>query len=474
MAHSSLQTPGAATSTPLLAADGGAPPLRGAGHRRRESELDLIADVRTLQPPEQQNFVAPRRAHIESQVEALESELAAHPPNSSRWKPVSDTVFGSIDRIGMAAAYGVLWLRGYRSREWANLPVGTLHALHGLCPHAPLPPLAICSGLGSSSTDYVALLLRLWGTFRSITVIELPGHGYTAATSCPLTAASVRDAYRVVLDDLSSQGPIIVVGHSLGGRVALDYVTGCGRNLNGTMTASPSQSQSGSASQSGALAANAGNASSSGGVTVGGGVGGTTAATVMSAPGAGSSSATGIASGAGGQVQSKSDSDYRAVVRHGGGADALTDLDAVAAEAAATLTHQAQPASGSDPTRTALAAAAPLSAPPPQAVAATSAAAAPCPQTESQPFFTSEAIAQHMQQRVAALVLVAAMGAPFSPADLGRLFSIYSVQHYSQGEYAVANVGRSQRLMRLQSTLKLTDYAAFSRFHSSLLTGLLA
>lgn len=368
--------------------ESGAPPPRGTGHGHRASELDSIADVRMLQPPEQRSFVAPRRAHIESQVHALESELAAHPPNSGRWKPISDAVFGGIDRVGMAAAYGVLWLRGYRSRQWANLPVGTLHALHGVCPHAPLPPLAICSGLGSSSTDYVALLLRLWGIFRSVTVIELPGHGYSATTSCPLTAAAVRDAYRLVLDELSASEPIIVVGHSLGGRVALDYVTGCGRNGSGS-----GSNRGGDCGCSTILTSTAG--------------GSATAAPTAAHVQPSQAAAISPQERAGTDVTTASNAASTGLAQ-------AANLDALATEAAASLAG-----AGSLP------------------AAASShhdgpGAAGPAPNTQAS--YTSEAVAAEMQRRVAALVLVAAMGAPFAPADLQRLFSVYSVEHYSQGE----------------------------------------
>lgn len=142
-------------------------------------------------------------------------------------------LIGAVDRLGMSLFYGLLRTQGFRS-VYFDTPCGRIHGLQS--PDDPskiLPPAVICSGMGSASTDYILLLLKLKSWYQQVTVLELVGHAYSTE-GCPreLNAENVTATYRQILDSLSSEErPVFLIGHSLGGRIALDYVTGRGREL---------------------------------------------------------------------------------------------------------------------------------------------------------------------------------------------------------------------------------------------------
>lgn len=215
-------------------------------HHRTASDIDLTSDVRARGVS---TFVAERRTALERDAAAVEADIRARP--RSRRSALGDaTVYkliAGIDRVGRALFYGVLRSQGFRSIYW-NTRCGRIHALQcSLDTTKILPPAVIMSGMGSGSTDYILLLLKLKAWFQQVTVVELVGHAYSTATD-HVNAENVTASYRYIFDSLcSEQKPIFLIGHSLGGRLALDYVTGAGRDIGLAETADQAARPSGSA-----------------------------------------------------------------------------------------------------------------------------------------------------------------------------------------------------------------------------------
>ncbi len=119
------------------------------------------------------------------------------------------------ERLGRAA----MRRRGVRTR-WVPTPEATLHA-YELRGRGDLPTIVVLHGLGSGSTSFGPLMVRLGRDARRVLAVDYPGHGFSSAPAAALTAdtliASVTHALDVLLDD----GPAILVGSSLGGAVAL-------------------------------------------------------------------------------------------------------------------------------------------------------------------------------------------------------------------------------------------------------------
>lgn len=101
---------------------------------------------------------------------------------------------------------------------WVDLDHGRVRVLAAGPPAAP--PLLLIHGLGMSAAYWTAYTFpALGGAFRLLAP-DLPGYGGSA----PLprhTLAAYTDAVRALLDRLAPQAPVHVLGHSMGGQIAL-------------------------------------------------------------------------------------------------------------------------------------------------------------------------------------------------------------------------------------------------------------
>jgi pyruvate dehydrogenase E2 component (dihydrolipoamide acetyltransferase) len=79
------------------------------------------------------------------------------------------------------------------------------------------PPVALIHGFGADRLSWAATVPALAGA-RALHAVELPGHGQAGAVPDPATPeALAREVARAV----APLGPLPVIGHSLGGAVAL-------------------------------------------------------------------------------------------------------------------------------------------------------------------------------------------------------------------------------------------------------------
>jgi pimeloyl-ACP methyl ester carboxylesterase len=77
-------------------------------------------------------------------------------------------------------------------------------------------------GIGSTATAFGPLLSLLRRHARRIVAPDYPGHGFSDEPRSPLTPAALFEAVTSALDTLESE-PMVLVGNSLGGAVAMHY-----------------------------------------------------------------------------------------------------------------------------------------------------------------------------------------------------------------------------------------------------------
>ena len=102
--------------------------------------------------------------------------------------------------------------------EWRSTPVDGRPAHYGVVGDGP--PLVFLHGWGLSGRAYEQALLHIAGEGVSVYAPSLPGFGGTAAlpeATLPAYAAWVAD----FLDAVDVEGPVIAMGHSFGGGVAI-------------------------------------------------------------------------------------------------------------------------------------------------------------------------------------------------------------------------------------------------------------
>jgi 3-oxoadipate enol-lactonase len=86
-------------------------------------------------------------------------------------------------------------------------------------PEAGDPPLVLIHGLGGAAANWTELAPTL-ARSRRVLIPELPGHGGSAALPVAPTLEPFADRIALVMDR-AGIGPAVVVGHSLGGLVAV-------------------------------------------------------------------------------------------------------------------------------------------------------------------------------------------------------------------------------------------------------------
>ena len=146
-----------------------------------------------------------------------------------------------VRKIGLLSAVArgarfVLNRTGFRSRS-VPTAIGTLHA-YDARGTGTLPPIVLLHGLGSAATSFGPLLTRMRPHARRLVALDLPGHGFSQAPSQCLTPQALFEAVCEALDVLVDE-PMILVGGSLGGALALRYAVERPQRLVGLALLSP-------------------------------------------------------------------------------------------------------------------------------------------------------------------------------------------------------------------------------------------
>src|SRR5689334_9591220 len=118
-----------------------------------------------------------------------------------------------------AAAHAMLRARGFAVREIASGERRVL--VYDGRGTGPAPPIVLVHGLGGSAASFSLLAARLLTASRRVLVLDLPGHGRNRLRRGE-EAAGLTDqalALGAVLADVGE--PVVLVGNSLGGALAL-------------------------------------------------------------------------------------------------------------------------------------------------------------------------------------------------------------------------------------------------------------
>ena len=84
-------------------------------------------------------------------------------------------------------------------------------------------PLVLLHGVGSSIDTWGDIPQRLAEAGRTVVAVDLLGHGDSDAGNGDFSLGAHASAVRDLLDHLDHHGPVHLVGHSLGGGVALQF-----------------------------------------------------------------------------------------------------------------------------------------------------------------------------------------------------------------------------------------------------------
>jgi pimeloyl-ACP methyl ester carboxylesterase len=125
-------------------------------------------------------------------------------------------ILHAIERVSRYA----LNRRGFESR---TVPTDTapLHA-YDARGFGSLPPTLVLHGIGSGATSFGPTLARLRPEVRRLVALDLPGHGFSGDPTSQLTPEALYTSVRSAFDHLMTE-PMVLVGNSLGGAVAIRY-----------------------------------------------------------------------------------------------------------------------------------------------------------------------------------------------------------------------------------------------------------
>jgi pimeloyl-[acyl-carrier protein] methyl ester esterase len=83
-------------------------------------------------------------------------------------------------------------------------------------------PLVMLHGWAMHSGLWTPLLPRLVERYR-LHLVDLPGHGYSDKLEPPLSLTCIVEAVERAVAETSASGPVMVLGWSLGGQIALEW-----------------------------------------------------------------------------------------------------------------------------------------------------------------------------------------------------------------------------------------------------------
>lgn len=113
---------------------------------------------------------------------------------------------------------------GGRAR-WVDTSVTPLRAvdIQSSRGASPRPPLVLVHGLGSSAASYAPLAALAAPAFKRVIAPSAPAHGMSPAHACVSDPEALFGVWREAIDALSAPEPVVLLGTSLGGAIALRY-----------------------------------------------------------------------------------------------------------------------------------------------------------------------------------------------------------------------------------------------------------
>ena len=123
-----------------------------------------------------------------------------------------------------------------------EVSIGSGRAMNLVCAGSGSPTVIVESGLGSHMLHWQNIAVRM-SQLTKTCYYDRAGFGYSGPSDVPLTATSVTDDLRSLLRHARITGPLVLVGHSLGGLYATVYANRFPRNVAGMVLIDPSFAQ---------------------------------------------------------------------------------------------------------------------------------------------------------------------------------------------------------------------------------------
>jgi pimeloyl-ACP methyl ester carboxylesterase len=142
---------------------------------------------------------------------------------------------GLLSAVELGARF-IMNRRGFESRT-VQTAAGVVHAYDGAGPGTS-STIVVLHGLGSTASSFGPLLNWMRPYVRRVVALDLPGHGFSDTPRCRLTPKGLFAAVREALDTLVEE-PMVLVGSSLGGALALKYASERPQRIVGLALISP-------------------------------------------------------------------------------------------------------------------------------------------------------------------------------------------------------------------------------------------
>ncbi len=112
---------------------------------------------------------------------------------------------------------------GGLARRAIEGPAGSIH-VYDAEGSGPRPPVLLLHGIGSSATAYGKLMLGLLPRAARVLAPDLPGHGFSHPIAPPVDPEALAEQCVSIVDTLLDPlDPVVLVGTSMGGALALRY-----------------------------------------------------------------------------------------------------------------------------------------------------------------------------------------------------------------------------------------------------------
>lgn len=112
------------------------------------------------------------------------------------------------------------------------------HRLHAHCSPGPAPTVVLEAGIGASSVSWAVVRKKLAGIAR-VCAYDRAGLGWSDPAGVPRTLANILDDLQAVAADPEVGRPFVLVGHSFGGMIALEYACKSREALAGLVLVDP-------------------------------------------------------------------------------------------------------------------------------------------------------------------------------------------------------------------------------------------